>query len=62
VQPKAEYGAGKTYDWSDVVAVGQLLLAGKLLPKDLNAKLPNGSLRYKVPRTTMAGRRRTTGR
>jgi hypothetical protein len=23
VQPAASYGAGKTYDWSDIVAVGQ---------------------------------------
>ena len=55
VQPKAEYGAGKTYGWSDVVAGGQMLLAGKLKLSNLDEKLPNGALKYKVPRTTMGG-------
>ena len=53
VQPAASYGAGKTYFFSDVVAVGRLLLAGKIQPKDLDERLSDGSLKYKVPRSTM---------
>ena len=55
VQPAAAYGAGKTYDWSDVVAVGQLMQAGKIQLKDLDVKLPGGGLKFKVPRGTMSG-------
>jgi hypothetical protein len=54
VQPSGQYGAGKKYDWDDVVAVGKLLLEGKIKEMvELDKTKPDGSLLYKVPRTTM---------
>ena len=54
VQPSGQYGAGKAYGWDDVVAVGKLLQEGKIKQKtELDKTKPDGSLLYKVPRTTM---------
>ena len=54
VQPKSSYAAGKTYNWDDVVAVGTLIASGKIKGMvELDEKLKDGSLKYKVPRTTM---------
>ena len=53
VQAKASYGARKTYDFSEIVAIAKQLESGKLQKADLDKRDKDGNLLYKVPRTTM---------
>ena len=49
----ATYGARKTYDWDDIVDVGQKIASGALTMADINHKDENGNWVQKVPYTTM---------
>ena len=49
----ATYGAGKSYDWDDVVDLGQKIESGALKIADVNNKDENGDWIHKVPYTTM---------
>ena len=49
----ATYGARKTYDWDDVVDLGQKIESGALKIADVNNKDENGNWIHKVPYTTM---------
>ena len=39
----ATYGARKTYDWDDIVDVGQKIASGALTMADINHKDENGN-------------------
>ena len=49
----ATYGARKTYDWDDIVDVGQKIASGALTMADINHKDENGNWVHKVLYTTM---------
>ena len=53
VQPKAQYGAGKTYEWNDVVVACKKIGAGQLTLADLGTKDAFGKLKHRVPRTSI---------
>ena len=57
VQAKSTYGAGKTYDWSDVVTACKLLADGTIKLKDLDELSEDGiTTIYKVPRTSLTSK------
>ena len=49
----ATYGASKTYDWEDIVDLGEKIDSGALKLADVNNKDENGNWIHKVPYNTM---------
>ena len=56
VAPATTYLAGKSYTWDDIVLACKLLAAGTIKRKDLDETGDDGTLIYKVPRTTLTGK------